>query len=60
VWASLSLGRFVEKLLYGMAGKDVLGLTIAAAIVLCVALAASYLPARRAVRVDPMTALRHQ
>jgi ABC-type antimicrobial peptide transport system permease subunit len=60
VWASLSLGRFVENLLYGMTAKDSFGLTIAAAVVLSVALAASYIPARRAVRVDPMSALRHQ
>jgi putative ABC transport system permease protein len=56
----LSLGRFVDKLLYGITAKDVVGLTIAAGIVLCLALAASYVPARRAVRVDPMTALRRQ
>jgi len=60
VWASLSLGRFVEKLLYGMTPRDIAGLTITVVIVLTVAVVASYFPARRAVRIDPMTALRHE
>jgi ABC-type antimicrobial peptide transport system permease subunit len=60
VWASLSLGHFVESLLYGMTPRDVVGLAIAAVIVLAVALIASYFPARRAIRVDPMAALRHE
>jgi ABC-type antimicrobial peptide transport system permease subunit len=60
LWASVNFGHFVEKLLYGMTPRDVAGLAIAVGIVLTVAVIASYFPARRALRIDPMTALRHE
>ena len=57
---SLMLARTVSSLLYGLEPND--SLTISAAVVLLFAVAAvtSYLPARRASRVDPMIALRYE
>jgi len=57
---ALALSRFVRSQLYGIAGND--PLTIAAATVglAAIALLAGYIPARRATRIDPMTALRYE
>jgi len=46
------------SLLYDVAPTDVLSFTAAAAAVLCIALAASLVPAWRAARLNPLTALR--
>jgi predicted permease len=51
--------RMIASRLYGVAPQDPLTLTLASGVLLLVALIAAYLPARRASRVDPMTAL-HQ
>jgi macrolide transport system ATP-binding/permease protein len=58
--AALGTSRFVESLLFGMRPNDPLALTLAVAILLGAALLAGYVPARRASRIDPMTALRHE
>jgi predicted permease len=58
--AALGASRFVESLLFGMKPNDPLALTLAVAILLGAALLAGYVPARRASRIDPMTALRHE
>ena len=57
---ALALSRFVRSQLYGIAGND--PLTIAAATIglAAIALLAGYIPARRATRIDPMTALRYE
>jgi putative ABC transport system permease protein len=52
--------RLVDKWLYGVARTDVLTYAICGASMLAVALVAAYLPARRATRVDPLTALRSE
>jgi putative ABC transport system permease protein len=47
-------------MLFGIAPQDPLSIAMAIAILGAVALAASYLPARRAARLDPMAALRDE
>jgi predicted permease len=58
VLLALSLGRVMRSLIYGVSPADPLILTSVALLVLAVALIASYLPARRAARADPMASLR--
>jgi putative ABC transport system permease protein len=55
---TLAAGRVVERLLYGIRPTDPLTLVAVALVLLIVAIVASYLPARRATRVDPIVALR--
>ena len=57
---SSALTRFVSVVLFGTSSADVLTIAVIAALLLIVALAACYIPARRAMRVDPMVALRHE
>jgi predicted permease len=57
---SLATSRLLSSLLYGVAPTDVASFLAAAVAVLCVALAASLVPAWRAARLDPLVALRHQ
>jgi len=58
--ASLALGRVLESQLYGVGGEDPASLGLAAVLLLAVALGASYLPARRAARLDPARVLREE
>jgi predicted permease len=57
---ALGMGRLVAGLLYGVAPDDFATFAGVAVILACVALAACYIPARRAMRVDPMIALRDE
>jgi putative ABC transport system permease protein len=58
VAGSLALGGWIRSMLFGVGARDPLTLALTAALLLLVALLACWIPARRAVRVDPMTALR--
>ena len=57
---ALGTAKFVESFLFGVNPNDPMALTAAVAILLSAALAAGYAPARRASRIDPMIAVRHE
>ncbi len=56
--AALGVSRLIGSLLHGTSPLDITVFVGVAAVLLAVALAASYIPARRAARIDPMEALR--
>jgi putative ABC transport system permease protein len=58
VAAAIALGRAAESLLFGLEGNDPVTVMAAAVVIAVVALAAGYVPAWRASRVEPMRALR--
>jgi predicted permease len=58
--AGLVLTRAMTALLYGVADNDPTIFCCAAALLICVALMATYIPARRAAKFDPMVALRYE
>jgi macrolide transport system ATP-binding/permease protein len=57
---ALAASKLVESFLFGIKANDALALVWAVAILLCAALTAGYMPARRAARIDPLTAIRHE
>ncbi|HEV8369583.1 MAG TPA: ABC transporter permease [Pyrinomonadaceae bacterium] len=58
--AALATTRWLESLLFGLKPHDPLTIGLAALVLLSVATVAGYLPARRASRIDPLKALRHE
>jgi ABC-type antimicrobial peptide transport system permease subunit len=57
---ALAAGRLLEKILYGVQPSDPLTLAIVLLMMLAIAALACWIPARRAIRINPVVALRQE
>ena len=57
--ASVAVSRYVSSQLFGVAPGDLVATSLALVVLLAVTTSAGYIPARRASRIDPVVALRH-
>ena len=58
--AALFLNRYLESFVFGIKPTDAMTVIAVAVLLIGVAVMASYVPARRAAKVDPMVALRYE
>jgi ABC-type antimicrobial peptide transport system permease subunit len=58
--AALGASRLIRSELYGLKPSDPVNALVSVAVMAAIAVLAAYLPARRATRIDPMVALRHE
>jgi ABC-type antimicrobial peptide transport system permease subunit len=58
--AALAISKFTESQLYGVKPRDAMVVVLASAALAVTAVLAGYLPARRAARINPLNALRHE
>jgi ABC-type antimicrobial peptide transport system permease subunit len=58
--AAMLAGRLFSSMLFGLKATDPLSMLLVVAVLLVITLLASYIPARRATKVDPMIALRYE
>src|SRR5262249_50723374 len=57
---AIAISRIITSLLYGVGPTDPVTYAIVSIVLMIVAITASYIPARRAIKVDPMVALRYE
>jgi ABC-type antimicrobial peptide transport system permease subunit len=55
-----AVGKWISSLLFGVKAADPLAIALAAVLMFLVGIVACYVPARRAMRVDPIVALRYE
>jgi len=58
--ATLAVTRFLASLLFGLSPNDTTTILLAVSLMILVSALAGYLPARRASRIDPLSAIRHE